>query len=260
MTNPGPLAGVRVLEFAGWNGVLAGRLLADDGADVVRVVPLEGDPLASEPPFARGRSLQEAWYNAGKRVVRVDARTPEGRATIARLVAGADVLLEDWTPGAEPVAPEVLAANTALVRVSVTPFGHGAPHAWHVNDLVASALCGSASVTGTAATRPLPGWGNQTYNTVGMYAAICALAGLRAARLTGRGAHIDLSAHEALVSCTEQVLMEWFFPGVWGPARTVAPRQGAVHWSGAYDIFPGAMAAARRSRWRCGWRKPSSRG
>ncbi|MCC6388420.1 MAG: CoA transferase [Dehalococcoidia bacterium] len=239
MTNPGPLAGVRVLEFAGWNGVLAGRLLADDGADVVRVVPLDGDPLASEPPFARGRSLQEAWYNAGKRVVRVDAGTTEGGETIARLIAGADILIEDWEPAGEPAAPGTLAANPALVRVSVTPFGHGAPHAWHVNDLIASALCGSASVTGTAATRPLPGWGNQTHNTVGMYAAICALAGLRAARLTGRGTHIDLSAHEALVSCTEQVLMEWFFPGVWGPARTVAPRQGAIHWSGAYDIFPG---------------------
>ncbi len=239
MTNPGPLAGVRVLEFAGWNGVLAGRLLADDGADVVRVVPLEGDPLASEPPFARGRSLQEAWYNAGKRVVRLDANSENGRDTIARLIAGADILIEDWAPGSVPVTLAALASNSALVRVSVTPFGHGAPHAWRVNDLVASALCGSVSVTGTAATRPLPGWGNQTHNTVGMYAAICALAGLRAAQLTGLGTHIDLSAHEALVSCTEQVLMEWFFPGVWGPARTVAPRQGAVHWSGAYDIFPG---------------------
>mgnify|MGYP001312307413 CR=1 FL=1 len=237
VTSGGPLAGVRVLEFAGWNGVLAGRLLADDGADVVRVVPPGGDFLASEPPFAHGRSLQEAWSNAGKRIVRLDPSTPDGERALARLIAGSDIVIDDWHPGSEPAA---IAANPRLVRVSVTPFGHGAPHQWHVNDLVASALCGSASVTGTAATRPLPGWGNQTHNTVGMYAAICALAGLRFTRLTGKGTHIDLSAHEALVSCTEQVLMEWFFPGVWGPARTVAPRQGAIHWSGAYDVFPGA--------------------
>ncbi|HEX6031269.1 MAG TPA: CoA transferase, partial [Tepidiformaceae bacterium] len=62
------------------------------------------------------------------------------------------------------------------------------------------------------------------------------LAARRAAKLTGEAQHVDLSAHEALVSCTEQVLMQWFFPGPW-PSR-VAQRQGSLHWSGAYEVYP----------------------
>ena len=106
------------------------------------------------------------------------------------------------------------------------------------NDLVANALSGAASVTGNAETPPLTGYGNQTYHTVGLYAAICALAAVRAARATGEAQHVDLSAHEALISCTEQVLMQWFFPGgTWG--TPIAARQGSLHWSTAYEIYPG---------------------
>ncbi len=109
--------------------------------------------------------------------------------------------------------------------------------AMKTNDLVANALSGAASVTGNAETPPLTGYGNQTYHTVGLYAAICALAAVRAARATGEAQHVDLSAHEALISCTEQVLMQWFFPGgTWG--TPIAARQGSLHWSTAYEIYP----------------------
>ncbi len=237
-----PLAGVRVVECAGWNAVLAGRLLADGGADVVRVVPPQGDPLAGEPPFFGNSavSIQEAWYNAGKRVVAVDLASSAGRGHLLGLLAEADVLIEDWRSGAGPFTDaELVATNPRLVRVSVTPMGAGGP--WErlqVNDLVANALSGSASVTGNAATPPISGYGNQSHHTVGLYTAICALAGLRRARVTGQGTHVDLSAHEALVSCTEQVLMQWFFPtGANWPQ--VAPRQGSLHWSGAYEVYEG---------------------
>ncbi|MBI5947099.1 MAG: CoA transferase [Chloroflexi bacterium] len=237
-----PLSGVRVVECAGWNGVLAGRLLADGGAHVVRVVPPPGDPLASEPPFfgGSGVSIQETWYNAGKRVVAIDLASGAGRGRLLGLLAEADVLIEDWAPGGGPFTDaELGATNPRLVRVSVTPMGVGGP--WErlvVNDLVANALSGSASVTGNAATPPISGYGNQSHNTVGLYAAICALAGLRRARVTGQGTHADLSAHEALVSCTEQVLMQWFFPtGANWPQ--VARRQGSLHWSGAYEVYEG---------------------
>jgi len=243
MTVPSPLGALRVIECSGWNGVLAGRLLADAGADVVRVVPPSGDPLASEPPFfgAKGPSIQATWYNAGKRVLALDLKSATGRAEFLRLLAAADILIEDWEPDRPLVAQADLGeANPALTRVSVTHMGLDGPLAgWNVNDLVANALSGSASVTGNASTPPISGYGNQSHHTVGLYAAVCALAAHRAAEASGSFQHIDLSAHEALVSCTEQVLMEWFFPeGVW--KTNIARRQGSLHWSGAYEVYTAA--------------------
>jgi len=236
MANQGPLAGVRVVECAGWNGVYAGKLLAEAGADVIRVVGPFGDPLTAEPPFlASGRSIQETWYNAGKRVQAVDLSTELGRAELLELLHGGDILLDDWPAAAEPLdVGAVREVNPGLVRVTVSPAGRGV--ALLANDLVANALSGAASVTGDAHTPPLAGYGNQTYHTAGLYAAICALAGLRASRVSGRGADVDLSAQEALVSCTEQLLMQWFFQGNW--PSSIAPRQGSLHWSGAYAVYP----------------------
>lgn len=243
MDGCGPLAGLRVLEHVGWDGVLAGRLLADAGADVVRVVTVTGGPLDREPPFfgATTTSIQGTWYNLGKRIVSLDLGSSTGRGRFLEIVAGCDILLEDWSPGAAPLTEaELVAANPRLVRVSATPFGLGGPWAsYRANDLVQNALGGPASVTGTPDTPPLNGYGNQTHHTTGFYAAICALAAMRVARATGRPQHVDLSAHESVVSCTEQVLMQWFFPtgGSW--TSPIAPRQGSLHWTGAYAVYPG---------------------
>ncbi|MGH7751323.1 MAG: CoA transferase, partial [Gemmatimonadales bacterium] len=125
------------------------------------------------------------------------------------------------------------------MHVSVTPMGASGPWAsYAINDLVANSLCGSASVTGNPDTPPISGYGNQSHHTVGMYVAICALAGLRVARGSGEAQRVEVSAHEALVTCTEQVLMQWFFDGTWG-TRT-AQRQGSLHWSRAYEVYPSA--------------------
>ncbi len=221
--------------------MLAGRLLADAGADVVRLVPPSGDPLDLEAPFFgdSGVSIHATWYGAGKRILALDLSNEPGRDALLELVSEADILIEDW--GANPpVDIQQVSRAAGLVRVSVTPMGLDGPLAnWRVNDLVANALCGSASVTGNEGTPPLSGYGNQSHHTVGMYAAVCALAARRVARTTGAYQHVDLSAHEALVSCTEQVLMQWFFPeGTWGTG--IARRQGSLHWSSAYEVYDSA--------------------
>ncbi len=234
MTEHSPLHGVRVVESAGWAGAYAGKLLAEAGADVVRVVSPGGDSLASEPPFfgASGVSIQETWYNLGKRVVELDLQSAEGKQALHTLLAGADILFEDWVPGAEPLVANDIPPG--VVRVSLTHTGRNVPQLV-TNDLIGNALSGGASVTGAAHTPPLSGYGNQTHHTVGLYALICALSALRAQRKTGCGQHVDLSAHEALVSCTEQLLMQKFFAGTW-PAD--AKRQGSLHWSGVYAVYP----------------------
>lgn len=236
-----PLKCLRVVECASWAGAFGGRLLADGGADVVRVVPHSGDSLAEEPPYfgTSGVSIQSAWYNAGKRIVALDTGNEVGIRTLLELISNADLLIEDWSPGKPLLSDtELASANPALARISVTPMGLDGPLAALItNDLVANALCGSASVTGNADTPPLSGYGNQSYHTVGFYVAVCALAAVRSARLSGTAQHVDLSAHEALVSCTEQVLMQWFFPGgTW--KKAVAARQGSLHWSKAYEVYP----------------------
>ncbi|MGE3075501.1 MAG: CoA transferase [Dehalococcoidia bacterium] len=242
MTDTAPLGGIRVLELGGFTNAFAGRLLADGGADVVRVVPTAGDPLGAEPPFFKGGlSIQAGWYNAGKRIEHADIATGEGRARFEELVKGADILLEDWKPGAIPVSSEDLAKlRPGLVHVSVTPFGQTGPRAhWRTNDLVANALSGAASVTGNESTPPITGYGNQTHHTAGLYASICALAALRSARATGEYQDVDISEHEALVTCTEQVLMQWFFPN-WNWGSAIAKRMGSLHWSRAYEVYPGS--------------------
>ncbi|KAA0240752.1 CoA transferase [bacterium] len=240
MTRSTPLANVRVLETASWNGAYAGRLLADGGADVVRVVPPSGDPLDSEPPFfgSSGKSVQATWYNAGKRLLPLDVAVEGGIERFHELVRNADILLDD---GDGPLdSSRLRLVNPSLARVSISPAGEGGPWAnLQVNDLVANALCGSASVTGNLETPPLNGYGNQTVHTVGLYAAICALAAHRAAKATGQFQHVDLSAHEALISCTEQVLMQWFFPDAGAWTSPVAARLGSLHWSGGYEVYQG---------------------
>ncbi len=234
-----PLAGLRVVEQAGWAGAFTGRLLADGGADVVRVIPPDGDDLEREPPFfgESDVSVQAAWYNAGKRVLPLDLATGDGRDRFDELLGEADLLIEDWQAGGEPLA--LGDRFPRLVRLSVTPMGQEGPWAGlAMNDLVSTALCGAASLTGTPETPPLTGYGNQTVHTIGFYAAVCALAGVRLRDASGEGCHIDLSGHETLIANTEQMLMQWFFPdgGRW--TTPIAQRQGSLHWSGGYEVYP----------------------
>ena len=237
-----PLAGLRVVEQARWAGAFTGRLLADGGADVVRVIPPGGDGLEQEPPFfgESSVSVQATWYNAGKRVIALDLASEPDSQRFRELLGDADLLIEDWHGDDFPLDGEALReAFPQLVRLSVTPMGQEGPWAGlAVNDLVATALCGAASITGTPETPPLTGYGNQTAHTIGFYAACCALAGIRLRDSSGRGCHIDLSGHETLIANTEQMLMQWFFPdgGRW--TTPIAQRQGSLHWSGGYEVYP----------------------
>jgi crotonobetainyl-CoA:carnitine CoA-transferase CaiB-like acyl-CoA transferase len=103
-----------------------------------------------------------------------------------------------------------------------------------MSDLVAAALGGVLSITGTP-DAPLNGWGRQCFNTAGLFAAICGLAGVYAARSTGRGQHVDLSLQQSVITCTEQMLMFWFFSKMFPVAEP--PRQASLHWSGAFEVM-----------------------
>src|SRR5439155_718117 len=143
----GALDGVRVLDLSDQQGAFAGKLLAGLGADVVLVEPPGGSPLRSIPPFWQGvegpeRSLFFWFYSAGKRGITLDWRTAAGAATLRRLAARADVLIESEAPGTLAGlgcgSAALRAANPRLVVASITPFGQTGPYrAWRASDTVA---------------------------------------------------------------------------------------------------------------------------
>ena len=244
MTDPqpgGPLAGVRVLDLTTGIGRYAGRQLAEMGADVIRLAPL-AEPGPSLAPTVDG-GLLAWWYDLNCRALPVDPAQPGDAARLVALVARADVLIDDAAPGQLAgwgVGPEHLATvNPALVHVSLTPFGADGPRAgWRSSDLVAQALAGYLSVTGDE-ERPVALWGRQSAVVGGSYAVIAALAGLARARRDGTGGWVDLSLHEALVSCTEHLFMYWWFPEALAPlGAPIARRQRSLHWVRAFEVVP----------------------
>jgi crotonobetainyl-CoA:carnitine CoA-transferase CaiB-like acyl-CoA transferase len=207
-----PLGGIRVLDLAGPLGSYGGRLLADAGADVVKVEPPEGDQLRRRPPFAGDRpgpdrSLSFAYYHANKRGVVLDYRLAESAAALAELGANADVIV--LTPTArEPVAGfdtetgELAWAGPDAVVCCITPFGLTGPYrAWRATHLTSHALSGLMYVQGAPEGPPVVVPGQQLYDFTGTHAALAVLTALRERPRAG-GQLIDISAHEVLTqSC-----------------------------------------------------------
>lgn len=235
----GPLSGVHVLDLVDERGIYGAKLLADLGADVVRVEPPGGEALRGRGPFAgdeRGptNSLWHAFYASSRRFVTVDPTTDEGRGQLERLAGWADVVFDSGALADASLTPEsLLEANPSLVIVRVSSFGPDGP--WKdllAPDLVAGALGGFAATTGDVDTPPLKGFGDLNFITSGAYAAVAALSALRHARETGEGQVVDVPVHEAITSCLEHVLMFY-----WHQEGRVLRRQGSLHWSGAYQVM-----------------------
>jgi len=205
-----PLGGIRVLDLSGPLGTYCGRLLADAGADVVKVEPPEGDQLRRRPPFAGDRadpdgSLSFAYYQANKRGVMLDYRRPEAAAVLADLGANCDVVVITPTvaepvAGFDPVTGELAWAGPDAVVCSITPFGLTGPYrTWRATHLTSHAMSGLMYVQGLPEGPPTVVPGQQLYDFVGTHAAIAVLTALRARPEAG-GQLIDMSAHEVMTS------------------------------------------------------------
>ena len=233
----GPLAGVRVVDLTGNGGRFATKILAELGADVVRL--RAGDPGPRMRDVSGG--LLDWWFDGGTTRLPLDLDAADDQATFRSLVGSADLLLE--SDGPERMAAwglgsgELAAVNPRLSHVTLTPWGTAGPRAnWQSSDLVMSAASGLLSVNGTPG-EPVPIWGRQMDNIGGLYAAICALSGLFRARSTGRGAHFDLSQQQAALSCTEHLLMfHWYPDGLAAFGAPKAVRQASLHWIRAYEV------------------------
>jgi crotonobetainyl-CoA:carnitine CoA-transferase CaiB-like acyl-CoA transferase len=219
-----------VLDCSDESGWLAGRILADLGADVVKVEPPGGDRTARRGPYLGGvadpeRSLPWLAFQAGKRGITLDGAAPAARPALARLLDWADVLLETFAPaeraawGLDPAA--VASAHPRLVHCSLTPFGCTGPYAgFRAGDLVTVAMGGNASLTGDPDRPPLRCTLPSAWLHAGPEAALAILMALHARAVRGRGQHVDVSIHE----CQLQTLLG--APGVAARTGRTARRSG----------------------------------
>lgn len=205
-SNELPLSGLRVIDMADVKGELAGRVLADFGADVIRVEPPSGAESRRMPPFAPDgdTSLYFAFRNFNKRGITVDVTTADGQAQLRELLASADVWIESTKPGT--MAPygldprEVSAEFEHLLVLSITDFGQEGPYAqFEATDEVIQAMSGHLAASGIPEKPPLLIPGAIAYDTAGVVGALAVAIGLVAKQRTGRGQHLDFSVLEAAI-------------------------------------------------------------
>ncbi len=225
----GPLAGLRVIELAHERCAFAGKLLADAGADVVLVEPPGGAAQRYHEPFVDDRPDPErslSWwhYNTSKRSVVLDLDTEEGRSTMTRLVATADIFIEGEAPGFLPALgldyPDLLERNPALLMVSITPFGRAAPRCDEpATDLTLAAASGMTWMNGydDHSLPPVRGGCMQALQTGAHYAVMSLLAAVLYRQRTGQGQHIDVNIHACCNVTTESATYAWLVSGatVW---------------------------------------------
>ena len=236
-TDRRPLATLRVIDSTDEHGDLASRLLADLGADVVKVEPPGGSSARSLPPLARdGTSLSFALRNTNKRGIVADLADPAGRAELERLLAGADVWIESHRAGhLEALGIEragLLERFGRLTIVTITDFGLDGPYRDFVatNDVM-TALGGLLARSGEVGRPPLLPPGLLAYDTASVMGAFAALASIWQRRTTGRGQHIDLSVMQA----TAQI-SDWSLPNY--SAITAAGGVYQMIRTGSRPVYP----------------------
>ncbi len=223
---PAILDDIRVLELANsLSGSFCAKLMADQGADTIKVEPPGwGDPARCEPPFIGGephpdRSTLFLAFNTNKRSVTLDIGQAEGRELLLRLVGGADILIESLGPGrlsslgiGYPVLKE---ANPRLILASITYFGQTGPYRdYEGGDLVSQAMGGYLhAVTGSADRPPMGTALEQMEITAARNGVIALMAALFQREETGLGQHIDVSSMECTVSTPSGLIHPYSFTG-----------------------------------------------
>ena len=242
-----PLAGLRVLELARvLAGPWAGQLLADLGADVVKVErPGTGDDTrAWGPPFvpaADGGHLSAAYFHAanrGKRSIAVELDTADGQELVRHLAANADVVIENFKVGnlarygLDHAA--LSGANPRLITCSITGFGQTGPYAARPGyDFVIQAMAGVMQLTGEADGEPQKSGIATADLFTGIYSTVAILAALRRRDATGSGAHIDMALFDVQAGVLAHQAMNYLVTGQ-SPKRMGNTHPNIV----PYQVFP----------------------
>jgi crotonobetainyl-CoA:carnitine CoA-transferase CaiB-like acyl-CoA transferase len=253
--HPGPLAGVRVLELAQiMAGPTCGMLLADMGADVIKVEKLPGGDDARDyrEPRVNGVSAPFLMLNRNKRGIALDLKKPEGREVLMRMVGSADVLTENYRRGTLEklgLGYEVLArANPGLIYCAVSGYGRDGP--WGDKggfDLIAQGFAGLMSITGEPGGPPVKTGNSVADINAGILAAVGILAACVHKLRTGQGQVVDTSLMEAALQQTYWHAAAFFAtgrsPGATGSAHILTAPYQAFRTADGWINIGGANQA-----------------
>jgi len=219
-----PLAGLKVVELARiLAGPWAGQTLADLGAEVIKVEAPSGDDTRQwGPPFVTHNDQTWAAYfhscNRGKKAVVIDFRTPEGQAQLRGLIAGADILIENFKVGGLAKYgfdfETVHAANPRLIYCSITGFGQTGPYAHRAGyDYIIQGMSGLMSVTGEPEGQPQKVGVAVTDIFSGLYASTAILAAVQQRHTTGKGQQIDIALFDVATAVMANQSMNYLATG-----------------------------------------------
>lgn len=234
------LRGLRVLDLTDYRGALCARILADMGADVIKIEPPGGEDGRRVGPFLddvphRDRSLFFWFYNLNKRSITLDLSQARGVEILLKLAETADILIENFAPGESRQHgcgwEQLHALTPALILLSLSPFGQSGPFRDYVaDDTVLAAQSGMLYVNGWPDRQPVRPLGLQAYHASAYFAAIETMSALFARDCDGAGRWIDLSMQAATAAAVEHVAGSYF------GERRIEPRRGTLHWSRYFRV------------------------
>lgn len=256
MPNKLALEGVRVIELCNVAaGPFCGMLLADMGADVIKVEnPAGGDTLRSWPPISEGFSENFASLNRNKRSVTLDLKNPDDVEKFRLLVRTADVLIENNRPGVMKrlgVGFDTLKSiNPRLVMASISAYGQTGPRAREGGfDLTVQAMSGIMSITGEPGRPPVKCGVPLADFSAGLYAAYSVVCALREVERSGQGTHIDVPMLGATLGIAALQTSEFFGSGKDPvPLGSAHPRNAPYQAFQCKDGYFG-MAAGNNALW-----------
>lgn len=231
--NEGALAGIRVVDLTrALAGPYCTLMLGDHGADVIKVEqPGQGDETRGwAPPHQNGVSAYYLSINRNKRSITLDLKHPAGKAALERLIEGADVVVENFSPGtmARLGFPKerIAELNRRAIYCQISGFGQEGPgRAWAAYDLIVQGMGGIMSLTGEPGGMPTMVGVPQADMVAGMFAAFAITAALHARERTGRGQSIDATMIGGQVALLSRQAARYFAEG------TVPRPEGNVHAS-----------------------------
>lgn len=245
--HPGPLAGLKVVELGQLiAGPFAAKTLADFGADVIKIeAPRTGDPLRKWRLLKDGTSVWWQVQSRNKRSVALDLRQAEAQEIVRKLALDADVLIENFRPGAMEgwgLGPdELLALNPRLIMLRISGYGQTGPYRDRPGfGVVAEAMSGLRHLTGEPGRVPVRVGVSIGDTLAALHGVIGILLALQHRHASGQGQVVDVALYEAVFNCMESLLPEYSaFGAVRGPAGSALP---GIAPSNAYRCKDGAYA------------------
>ena len=243
-----PLQGIRILDFTRvLAGPLSTALLADLGAEVVKIEPPQGDDYRAIGPMKNGQSALFTVMNRNKQSLVLDLKHPDAVALVHEMARQADVVVENFRPGVAErlgIGPEKLRGlNPRLVYVSVSGFGQTGPMAHRpAYDIIVQAMSGLMEATGEPGGAPTLVGEAVSDVVAGLFASWATLAALLQAQRTGQGQHVDVAMFDTTLSFLATSVSRYLFTGQ--PARRVGNRHPLSAPFGVYKAKDGHFALA----------------